>query len=154
MLTTSVRMRGKVGAASDRVWRVSFPASPSASCLQSPNTSACCTRRGAYAGNFCAKGRYLCSAARCRHWLPYEKSRDGNDRWRNMTITTNDRVWRDRFPGLSFRFLTEVLSTAALPLTRLCEIRFCKCLPVQLLKYSNLKQSATAGNDRYCAWRL
>jgi len=129
MLTTSVRMQGKVGAASDRVWRVSFPASPSTSCLQSPNTSACCTRRGAYAGNFCAKGRYLCSAARWRHWLSYEKNRDGNDRWRNMTITTNDRVWRARFPGLSFRFLTEVLNTvvrsAACAVTRQMPLDYC-----------------------------
>ena len=37
---------------------------------------------GAYAGNFCAKDRCLCSATRWRHWLPYEGSRDGNGRWR------------------------------------------------------------------------
>jgi len=37
---------------------LAFPARPSASCLQAPNTSARCTRRGAYAGNFCANGRF------------------------------------------------------------------------------------------------
>jgi len=37
---------------------LAFPASLSASCLQAPNTSARCTRRGAYAGNFCANGRF------------------------------------------------------------------------------------------------
>jgi hypothetical protein len=41
------------------------PASPSASCLQAPNASARCTIRGAYAGNFCANDRCLCSAG---HW--------------------------------------------------------------------------------------
>ena len=46
--------------------------------LQAPNASPRCTRRGEYDGNFCAKGRCLCSAARWRHWLPYERSRDGN----------------------------------------------------------------------------
>jgi len=51
-----------------------------ASWLQAPITSARCTRRWAYAGNLCAKGRCLCSSARWRHWLPYERSRDGNGR--------------------------------------------------------------------------
>jgi len=37
---------------------LAFPACPSASCLQAPNTSARDTRRGTYAGNFCANGRF------------------------------------------------------------------------------------------------
>jgi len=37
---------------------LAFLASPSASSLQAPNTSARCTRRGAYAGNFCVNGRF------------------------------------------------------------------------------------------------
>jgi len=50
--------------------------------LQAPNASARCTRRGAYVGNFCAKGRCLYSAARWRHWLPYERNRNGNGQLR------------------------------------------------------------------------
>jgi len=37
---------------------LAFPACPSASCLQAPNTSARDTRRGVYAGNFCVNGRF------------------------------------------------------------------------------------------------
>jgi len=37
---------------------LAFLARPSASCLQAHNTSARCTRRGAYAGNFCVNGRF------------------------------------------------------------------------------------------------
>ena len=59
------------------------------------------------AGNFCANGRCLCSAARWRHWLPYGRSRGGNGRWRlhDVCSTNTGRVWRVRFPCPCFHFL-------------------------------------------------
>ena len=119
---------------------LAFSACPSASCLQALNTSARCTRRGAYAGNFCANGRFfrpVLPLLDCRPPLLVRVELDGGRMLSTSArtsdtctaplvantgfqtkgtgtatacylcrhILTNGRVWRSRFPSLSFRFL-------------------------------------------------
>jgi len=71
---------------------LAFPARPSASCPQAPNTSARCTRRGAYAGNFCVNGKFSRPALPlldCRPPLPVRVALDGGRMLATSARTTD-----------------------------------------------------------------
>jgi len=97
----------------DRVLRPRFsrPVLPLLDC-RPPKLVCIAPEGGTYARNFCAKDRCLCSAARWRHWFPYERDRDTTAGGAYMTST---HEWPSlvAFPACPSASWLQVLNTSA-----------------------------------------